>query len=185
MNWPKGMTPFLTITRRISIRKDVMYMESMTRCRPGWKVPLVVFATALCLVSLFPSVNAYAKLVLYSFEEKISRSEAIVIGKVVKKRKSLFREDTAFIRTSKVIKGDFKEREFIVKYGQPFFYAKEDTTEFVENESYVLFLTPYNSCYRLLAAHDGYYHIRDGRTVRHEQKDFLLEDFIKAINKYC
>ena len=110
-------------------------MESMTRCRPAWKVPLVVFVTALCLVSLFPSVNAYAKLVLYSFEEKISRSEAIVIGKVVKKRKSLFGEDTAFIRTSKVIKGDFKEQEFIVKYGQPFFYAKEDTTEFVENES--------------------------------------------------
>jgi hypothetical protein len=165
------------------MRKDVTHMENMTRCRPIWGVPLMALAIALCLISFFANTNAYAKLVLYSFEEKIGQSEAIVIGKVVKTRKSLLGKDSASVRTLRVIRGDFKEQEFVVKYGQLFFYPKEDTTELVENESYVLFLTPYKSCYRLVGAHDGYYHIRDGRTVRHEQKDFPLEDFVKAVNK--
>jgi len=165
------------------MRKGVMHMENMIRCHPTREVPLLALAFALCLVSFFPNVNAYAKLVLYSFEDKITRSEAIVIGKVVKTKKSLFGKDSAFVQTSRVIKGDFKEKEFIVKYGQPFFYAKEDATEFVVDESYVLFLTPYESCYRLLGAHDGYYHIRDGRTVRYDRRDLALEDFIKMINQ--
>jgi hypothetical protein len=141
----------------------------------------MALAMALFFVSFFAAVDAHAKLVLYSFEEKINQSEAIVIGKVVKIRKGLLGKYSASVQTIRVIKGDFKEKEFVIKYGQLFWYPKEDTTELVENESYVLFLTPYKSCYRLVGADDGYYRIRDSRTVCHEQKDFLLEDFIKTI----
>ena len=68
-------------------------MENVTRCRPRWWVPQMTLAIALCLFSFFSNMNAYAKLVLYSFEEKVSRSEAIVIGKVAKTRKSLLGKD--------------------------------------------------------------------------------------------
>lgn len=172
----------LKITDKLAMKKYTLYIKSILFCGPEWKDSLIALTTAFCIVTLFLIVSAYGKLVLYSFEEKVARSEAIVIGKIIKVNKSLLGKNSALVHTLKIIKGDFKEQQFTVKYGQFLFYAKEDTTEFIQDESYILFLTLYQSYYRLVGAHDGYYHIRDGGMVRYEHKDLHVEDFIEMIN---
>ena len=158
-------------------------MKSMTCSRTIWQFSVIALIFTFCLGIFPPDKQSYAKLVLYSFEEKIRESEPIVIGRVLSVLKWFFGRHSASVQTVKVIKGNFEKEEFRVKYGQFFLFVKEDTTELVENESYVLFLRPDNSDYILVGTKRGYYHIGKSGTVRHAQMEILLEDFIKIISK--
>jgi hypothetical protein len=164
----------------------VIQMINMSNCRFIWKRRFLLLTLTLCFFVFFPHVSVYGKIVILSFEENVTESEAIVIGKVLETKRGLFRQDRAIFQTLKIIKGDFNEQEFTVAYGEPFFLRmirpKEDRTEFMKGESYVLFLWPHGSSYGLVGLNAGYYHMRDGK-VRHKRVEYLLEDFIKLITQ--
>ena len=125
---------------------------------------------------------ASSKLVLYSFQDIVTKSDAIAIGRIKDVKKFLFQENKAIVSIDQVVCGKLSAQELGVLFGRKnIFYAKEDTTFFENGGEYILFLKEDGTSYRLFGANKGYYPIQAGGKVHIDGEDLSLDQAIKKI----
>lgn len=138
----------------------------------------------IIMLIIIVSLMACAKLEIYSFDEQIKVSDAIIIGKVKGIEKNFFQRDVAFIEPIKTIKGNIKDKVIRIRYGKSlFFTVEEDSTKFIIGESYLLFLFNDGIFYRLVGADQGYYHVKKTEMIYTGCETIQLKDVIDRINK--
>ncbi len=141
---------------------------------------IINIITLITILSISNNVNA--KIVVYSFEEKVNRSDVIAIGKIIKITKNIFTKDEIIIDIIELIKGDISKKQIEIEYGNYFFAPKEDLSNFVDGGKYVFFITQDESSYYLTGASSGYYQILEKDMICFDEKKIKIEDFKKTIN---
>ena len=141
---------------------------------------IILFYSTFLFSLIIPECNA--KIVVFTFEEKVVKADIILIGKVVKTNKKLFGYDIAIIKPERVIKGKLESDQIKIKFGNVIFTAKEDLTTFEVGATYVLFLNKDRSEYWLTAAHHGYYKVNNGKFVSFDRENIRIADFVKKID---
>lgn len=136
----------------------------------------------LIVLVILLSLNAFAKLIIYSFEEKVNISNLIIIGKVISIKKSFISKDVAVVEVNKFIKGRLDKGIIIVKFGQAFYFVKEDMTEFEPNKKYIMFLKQDGANFRLVGADQGLYLINNDK-IFFDGNNIMIEDIISDILK--
>jgi len=143
----------------------------------------IILISALSIfLMVIPSQIAMSHLILYTFEGTIENAELIIIGEVVKIKKSLIGHKYARIRPVSYIKGNSDEDHFIIKYDEPFYMAQEDLTEFEEGKEYVLFMRMHEE-YHYLVGQAGQYSIGQNGYVFRNLECVPLELFVGEIKK--
>ena len=136
----------------------------------------------LCSMIIIP--NVYSKLIYFSLEEIVSRSDVIIYGKVLDVRERFFERNVCVFTVERVVAGQLKERRIKIDFGRrSVLYAKEDLTNFKIGKYYVLFLRKDDKNFSLVGAHQGCYLVREDGNVWRNNNFVGLNKFIEEIEK--
>jgi len=92
----------------------------------------LIFILILVNLLLIPCSTLFAKLVIYSFNDIVSKSDAIIEGHVIDVKRKLFSKDLSLIRIVSIIDGDIASLQVSIRFGRAnIFHASEDTTNLV------------------------------------------------------
>ena len=145
--------------------------------------PSLLSVLAGCYLSLLAQ-NLSAKLVLYTFEEKVQKSDIIICGQVKKVKKSIFAKNKSLIDVNYIVVGQLETKQIEIRYGrESIFFANEDTTTFEVGREYILFLRKENNFFNIVGANQGYYLIGKDGTVCLDQQFIKVQQFINKIHE--
>ena len=117
-----------------------------------------------------------AKIRIFSFEEKVSLSDTIVIGKVIETNKRLFRKDLVVVEPIRIVKGNLDNDLIRIT-------IKKIPEKLVSGEIFVFFLKKGEVYYDLFATFQGYYHVKNDGFAYYGSDKIPLEDLIRKIEE--
>ena len=130
---------------------------------------------------------AFAKAVVYSFEEIIQESELIVVCELKRVEQNLFSLNLAHVAVIETLKGDQKIKNVKVPYGNRMFNTDRYRKMFQKGRKYILFLNYHENQYWLTGHLGGHYEISsDGKVCDVDGKipfDIFIDEVLAVINE--
>lgn len=135
----------------------------------------------ILLIIVIP-FSAFAKAVVYSFEEKIQESELIIVCELNRVEHKLFSKNMAHVIVVETLKGDHKVKNVKVAYGNKLFNNERYRKLFQKDRKYILFLNCREDQYRMTGHLSGHYELlKDGQVCFGGEKT-PFDIFVKKIS---
>lgn len=132
------------------------------------------------ILTLIP-ITVYAKQVIYYFEEKVHKSDLIIVCKLVEIEHRLFAQNVAKVSVAETLKGTSSEKSVNVLYGNTLFNSARYRRIFQKDKKYILFLIKDKHHFKMIGHLQGHYDINDDDQVCYGGEKTPYDLFVNKI----
>jgi hypothetical protein len=136
--------------------------------------------TVFWLATMIAS-NLQARMILYTFEERVTESERIIIARVDEVAEGKKGYTYATVSPLRVIKGVADKEKVQIKYGVPLSYDDEASITLQKGDLYLLFIKRHDSHSIIVGADAGYFGIDKNNMVSYGGDKVDVSELIKKI----